>query len=584
MMALALGVPAAMAQPRDDAAAASADAGAAAAEGTPLTLVVKRQDTLIGLGRRLFTSPTAWREVARLNRLRNPDRLTPGQTLVVPERLLRWDALEARVVSVAGSVVAAPREAGAPERALAEGDQVAEGSVVYTATGSSAVLELGDGTRVKLPPDSRIEISTNRRYGVPAASPAPGAATPAATGEAAPVSDQDGWFATAMRLISGSVEVVAEKLRPRSRPIETTTPTAVIGVRGTTYRVGLGGEGRTAFTRSEVLEGRVQADARAGGAGAAVKAGFGVALDAQGTPPVVLALPEAPDLAGVPPRHERPVVRFASPEPASALRLQVAEDTAFERIVADQVVAPGTEVRIGGLPDGTWQLRARRIDASGIEGRDGAGRFVLKARPEPPAVITPRPGSKANVAPVDLSWAENVQARSYRIQVAEQADAAFERPVLSREGIEGAGTRIELPGAGLYRWRMASVGVDRSGQPDIGPWGDAQGFELKALPEPPKGGAGRDGAIQLAWGGREQDRYQVELARDEAFGQVVAQAEVDKPEWQPPRQEQGGAYFFRYRSVEPDGWVSPPSSTLRIDVPRPDRGWLWLFAPLLLLI
>ena len=41
-----------------------------------------------------------------------------------------------------------------------------------------------------------------------------------------------------------------------------------------------------------------------------------------------------------------------------------------------------------------------------------------------------------------------------------------------------------------------------------------------------------------------------------------------------------GTYFFRYRSVEPDGFTSPYSSTLSIEVPR-DWSFLWILLPLI---
>jgi hypothetical protein len=48
-----------------------------------------------------------------------------------------------------------------------------------------------------------------------------------------------------------------------------------------------------------------------------------------------------------------------------------------------------------------------------------------------------------------------------------------------------------------------------------------------------------------------------------------------------PRPSQAGTYYFRYRSIEPDGFVGPYSSPLVIEVPR-DWRFLWLLAPLLL--
>jgi len=44
----------------------------------------------------------------------------------------------------------------------------------------------------------------------------------------------------------------------------------------------------------------------------------------------------------------------------------------------------------------------------------------------------------------------------------------------------------------------------------------------------------------------------------------------------------GGRYYFRYRSLEPDGYVTPYSETLIVDVPRDWRVWLLLVPALLL--
>ena len=111
---------------------------------------------------------------------------------------------------------------------------------------------------------------------------------------------------------------------------------------------------------------------------------------------------------------------------------------------------------------------------------------------------------------------------------------------------------------------------------------DPQRFELRPLPEPPKGGLGDDGkSLTLAWSGRAEDTQHVELARDPQFTQIVAQADLSTPEWTVPRPAQSGTYYFRYRSIEPDGFVGPYSSPLVIEVPR-DWRFLWLLAPLLL--
>ena len=517
--------------------------------------VIVPGDTLIGLSASVFTSASAWREIARLNRLPDPNRIVPGQVLTVPTRLLRSNAVDARVVSVVGNV-----RVGAADSAV--GDAVPEGQSVQTGPGSSAVIELADGSRMRLPPSSLAQVVTSRMTGERGGAAA-GSGTPGG-----------GWFAGTMRVLRGSVEVIASKVR-RAKPLEVVTPTAVVGVRGTRYRVGLD-ETSDERTHGEVTEGTVRFDVPRAAAGADVAAGFGAVADAGGAAPSVAKLLPAPDLAPVPERFERPLVRFALPAQATPLRIQVASDNAFDKIVVDQRVEAGGEVRIAGLADASWYLRARAVDARGIEGLDADRAFVLKARPEPPAYRTPRAEAKQQVGSVDFAWAPNVDAPQVRLQIAE--DDAFTKLITDRP-VPDATLRTDIAAPGIYHWRLASVRA--SG--DQGPFGDPQRFELRPFPEPPKVGRSADGAtLTFQWGGRAQDRQQVELASDLGFTQIVAKDELAAAQWTLPTPSRGGRYYFRYRSLEPDGYVTPYSETLIVDVPRDWRVWLLLVPALLL--
>lgn len=515
---------------------------------------VSERDTLIGLSQTVFVSPQAWREIARLNRLPDPDLIRPGQVLRVPARLMRTRPLP---VTLAGSV-GEVRVAGAPAQA---GMALSEGQQIETGANGSAVLALADGSRVRVPPSSVAEILASR---------GPGANDAQAAQLAA-----NGWFSGAMRMLRGSVEVLAAKIR-RGPPLEVTTPTAVVGVRGTQYRVSLDGE--TSATRSEVLEGKVKLESAQRKVGTDIPAGFGAAIDAAARPPEPVKLLPAPDLGTMPERFERPLVRFALPTEQATVRVQVAQDEAFERIVDDSKVMAGSDVRIAGLDDARWFLRARRLDGQGIEGFDAVRPFLLKARPEPPASNAPRSGGKQSLGPVEFRWSPNIEARTARLQVAR--DEGFQDLVAEREGLDGTSLTLELGGPGVYHWRLASTRANG----DKGPFGDPQRFELRPLPEPPKGGLGEDGkSLTLAWSGRPEDTQHVELARDPAFKELVAQADLSAPEWTLPRPAQSGTYYFRYRSIEPDGFVGPYSSPLVIEVPR-DWRYLWLLTPLLFLL
>lgn len=520
------------------------------AQEAMVEFTVTRSDTMIGLSRQVLVSPQAWREVAALNKLRDPNRINPGQLLRIPQRLMRSQPRAARLVSVFGDV----RVDGA---AGVLGSEINEGQKLQTAEGASAVLAMADGSRLRLPPSSLAEVAASRSYG--GRSPEPSA--------------NDGWFAGALRVLKGSVEVFATKVL-RARPLEVITPTAVVGVRGTQFRVSFD-EAANASTRSEVLEGLVALGTSTPAPGVALRAGFGAVNDATGTAPRVAKLLDAPDLSAVPELFERPLVRFKSGAPADVLRVQVAEDSAFDRIVSDQRVPAGTDVRIAGLDDARWFLRARRVDEQGIEGFDATRVFVLAARPEPPAYRSPRADAKQSIGAVEFAWASNVAAPQARLQVA--SDASFNKLLLERDGLAEARLSAPFDTAGVYHWRLASLRPNG----ERGPYGDAQRFELRPLPEPPKGGPAADGkSLVFSWSGRPEDRQQVQLARDVNFTEIVAQDELKSPEWVLPTPSRGGKYFFRYRSVEPDGFTSPYSSTLSIEVPR-DWTPLWLLLPLL---
>lgn len=533
---------------------AAAAAGPTRAAELLLEYRVRPRDTLIGLSQQVFVSPRAWREIARLNRLPDPNRIYPGQALRVPARLMRSTALPATLTSTVGEV-----RVGAEQ--VEAGATLAEGQALQTAAKSSAVIELADGSRVRVPPATLAEIVASRSAGPDA---------PSARQTAI-----DGWFTGVLRMVRGSVEVLATKLR-RAAPLEVTTPTAVVGVRGTHYRVTLDDE--TGATRSEVLDGKVRLEAADRRAGTDLDAGFGAS---QGTAAAARPTPllAAPDLVAMPELFERPLVRFALPAEQDTVRVQVAVDAAFDKVVDDQRVMAGSDVRIAGLPDAHWYLRARRLDGQGIEGFDAVRPFVLKARPEPPASNSPRPGGKQSLGPLLLEWSPNLEAASVRLQVAR--DEAFGDIVLQREGLTGHRERIELPAAGAYWWRLASTRADG----DRGPFGDPQRFELRPLPEPPQGGVAADGkSLALAWSGRTEDTQHVELARDPAFKEIVRQADLDAPQWTLPLPVPGGTYYFRYRSIEPDGFVGPYSAPLVIEVPRDWTLYLLMLSPLLLLL
>jgi len=551
---------------------AVAVSSSARADEPLLDFTIVRADTLYDLSHNVFVSPSAWREVARLNGLRNPDLITPGQVLRVPLRLMRPTLVNGRLVSVTGDVRIG-------DSAAAVGALLEEGQTVQTGVSSSTVIELADGSRLKLPPSSLASLAASRHYGArPYAKITAGAPDTSANMSTATAADVQpgGWFAGALRVLRGSVEVFATKLQ-RAKPLEVITPTAVVGVRGTHYRVGLSGDAG-ASTHAEVLEGAVRFDVPVSTLGVDLTTGLGAIAGPGTSGPVVVNLLPAPDLSDLPTLFNRPVVRASLAPETGRVRVQIAADESFDKTVRDQHFESGTEVRIVDLEDGQWYLRMRRVDDQGIEGYDSTRSFVLKARPEPAAPQSPRAGSVQSVGTVNFSWLQNSVAPSVRLQVAE--DGEFTRLVIDRDNLAEGSLSVEMNTAAVYFWRLQSIRPNN----DHGPFSDPQHFELRPTPGASTMEPSEDGeSLRLRWSGRAQDRYQLQLASDSAFTNLVRESESDTSQWVLPVPEKAGRYFFRYRTVEPDGFISNYAETLMVDVPENWKS-LWMLLPLLLML
>jgi hypothetical protein len=243
-------------------------------------------------------------------------------------------------------------------------------------------------------------------------------------------------------------------------------------------------------------------------------------------------------------------------------------------LLADQI-AGKPEAKFGHLPDGEYTLRVRGIDVKGLEGRDADFRFKLKARPEPPFATAPIGNAKLRAESVALTWATNPEAARYRIQIAD--NTAFNQPIADIDGVEGNTIMParKLP-PGDYYWRARSI---RAGG-DLGPWGDAQPFRMRALPPNPEPPKIDDKTLGFAWPGEPGQTFQFQFARDTNFTDLVAERQLSEPTVAIDR-PQPDTYYMRVRATDADGFVGPYTTPQTIEVPYPPPPW-WL--PLLVLL
>jgi hypothetical protein len=487
---------------------------AAVAHGAPApkaalhSHVVVPGDTLIGLLR-----PGAdWRPVQRANAVADPRRLRLGSTLKIPFELLRVRPATATLLHARGNTQVIRTGSSTPA-ALPAGATVSSGDVLITGAQSSLTLQMADGSRLLLRPDSRLRLEALGTLG------------------------SSGLGSTGVQLDYGSTDtLVTPAPAPVLRRYQLRTPVANLGVRGTEFRT------RTDAheTHVEVLTGSVES--RAGSSVQRIDGGFGAVI---GPPAATLTPPRAqpqaqpqaqpllaaPELSKVPMRIEKlPLTLAWTASPAATgYRAQVFASAGGSpaglaldgRFDAAQARWPDD------LPDGPYELRVRAVAPDGLEGQDASKPFMLKARPEPPFISRPRNGERVIDAAPAFAWSRSSVAASYRLQVASGAD--FQN-LLADLRTETTEQRIELP-RGSHHWRVASVRADG----DQGPYGDPQLVVCIPPPaapqqQPPEVRA--DGLL-LRWRGADEAgaRYRLQVAIDPGFERIESDQVIEQAEW-----------------------------------------------------
>jgi hypothetical protein len=328
--------------------------GTARAAEPTLPYTVRPADKLILLANQMLTGPAAWGEVAKFNKLRNPNQIRAGQKIDIPLRLLRSTDAPTKVVSTQGDVTLN----GQP---LTVGQTVPVGAPLQTGANSSAVLELADTSRVQMLPNTLAQVANSKHYAMRDAS----------------TSGSTTWFSGLIRLTQGTLETLAAPAAKRASPLQVQTPTSLVGVRGTQFRVAFDDpNGKNA--RTEVLTGLVRADNAAQGSGADLPKGTGAVINPAVREVAVVKLLPAPDANAL----NADVVRTtgaAGPAPwplpavagAQAYRVQVASDEGFNQLVRELRVAAapaGQSADLSDLTNGNWYARVRGIDGIGLEG------------------------------------------------------------------------------------------------------------------------------------------------------------------------------------------------------------------------
>jgi len=194
-------------------------------------ITVVEGDCLIKIAEEYLEYPHQWREVARINRLKNPDLIHPHQVVVIPVRLLRGIPCDGVVSFVQGSVRIQGRDSEEWGPVFIH-DRVKEGSRIKTDDRSSVEIVFDNGTSCLQKSNTLTGFLKMRKKG-----------------------DS---YEQRLSLQRGRTITRILKATGREPRFEIETPSAVCAARGTFFRTSVDVNN---FTRSEVLEGKAEVEA-----------------------------------------------------------------------------------------------------------------------------------------------------------------------------------------------------------------------------------------------------------------------------------------------------------------------------------
>lgn len=506
---------------------------------------VRAGENLWDLAERYLISVAYTERLQALNSIADPYHLPPGTRLRIPVPWLKTTPISARVVDMQGEAWRRKENANRTET-LGPGSLVAEGDLVTTGNDSNLTLEFVGGSRLLLQADSRLRMNRIGIFG------------------------NSGMTDTRLRLDKGRLET---QVAPRQGPathFEISTPSAITSVRGTDYRVD---QAAARLSRAEVLKGQV--GVQGAGVSRLVNRGQGILVGANQPPKPPVPLLPAPDLGALPAVLDRAPVKLTLPKMrgSSGYRVQLSAQNDFSALVMDQV-AKGVLVTGPDIPDGHYYLRARAIDVQGLEGFNAERPIEINARPEPPLLLEPKPGVGVAEEQPAFAWSKPVNISRFHFQVAREAH--FQQPIINRSDLgENQFTADASLPLGRYYWRVAAVD-EREG---AGPFSDPQEFRrvvpAPALEEPDLSGA----QLQIRCrSGLPGQRYQFQLAEDQAFSTILLDRATDVPvlELDKPK---AGVYYVRVRTIDPDGFQNPYGPPQILEVPY--NAWWLIFLPVL---
>ncbi len=514
--------------------------------------IVEPGDNLWILTERYLPDLSYVKKLQFYNSLSNPYLIPPGSIVRIPLDWLASKLSTAVVVSVQGKTFA-HHAVQSKNNLLSGGEQIGIDDKIITGEQSSAVLQFKDGSRVLLHDNTEIQLQRIEHY---------------------PDSDL---LETELVLKRGQIETEVPVKAHGQSLFKIVTPSASTAVRGTFLRTGadITNENKEQM-RVEVLRGHVSVSGSK--SEKTITKGYGIVI-AKGDPPgEIIQLLPAPEFTTSPELIDRlsTVLAWVNIGGGDSYRVQVFDDSDEPRLVW-YTVSDINRISVPDLPDGRYTMKVRGIDHQGLEGKDATHHYTLDARPEPPLPASPDEGARVENNGLILRWSANKQASGYHLQLSDQKNFAKTLVDETITSVEYINKQQLIPNS--YYWRIATQTTDEEG-----PFSDVQMFTI--IPPAPKTfePQGDNEHLIFRWQkGAPGFLYQMQLAKDEAFTDVVLDKQLTEPRLELDRPT-NDRHYLRMRLVADNGFKGNWSTVQFVDPPANEPWYLLMLLPLLLLL
>jgi LysM repeat protein len=509
---------------------------------------VKRGDTLWSLVSDHLLDISYLEKVQRLNNIANPLDLPTGSKIRIPTKWLKPLSVPVYADAIQGIAELIKKMGGSS--ALKNGDLVEVGDRVITQKNSSVLLNFIDDSHVIIEENSVLEIETLERP------------------------KENNKSKVQLNLKKGRVETHVNPQKKARTQFIIRTPIATTSVRGTRYRVSVKPEDNISYT--EVLEGLVRVSNAGESQDIPKDYGTVVLKDTPPKPPIKLL--DAPNIKGIPTIFGAFPAQLSLPNLSEKqkYRLQIAKTAAFKGMLFNKVsLSPIIQLPV--LSDGTYQVRARRIDSYGLDGKNAQFSIVINTELKAPVLLEAKSNTERADGSITFTWEGSNAKQSYVFQLSNAED--FNQLLVNTRSEGSHVTFNEALKEGKYFWRVATV--DDGG---VGGFSKPQIFYKKRLAPKVVSVKVIKGELAVDFDKlpSEGTHYQLQIAKSKHFTKLVLDKTLSTSIVKIPILN-AGKYYVRARVVESNGQVSSFTDPQSIDVPKKNT-WLWIIPFLAVLI